>query len=87
MCKQVMPVRVTSSAIAHDHPARMARNLDPVLDLHPLEDLKVTAALIAKIRGLGMMEERQMAQPVPTVMQRKWMWISRKMPTRMRWRR
>jgi hypothetical protein len=38
----------------------MVRNPDP-LDLHPLEDLKVTAALIAKIRDLGMMDERQTA--------------------------
>jgi hypothetical protein len=81
-----MPVRATSSATAHDHPAGTVRNLDP-LDLHPLEDLKVTAAQIAKIRDPGMMDERQTARPVPAVMQRKWMWISRKMPTRMRWRR
>lgn len=78
-----MLVRATSSVTAHDHPPGMARKLD----LHLLEDPKATAALIAKILGIGTMDERQTAWVVLVVTRRKWMWISRKTPMRMRWKR
>lgn len=85
MRKQVTPVRAASSANVHDHLAAMAQKLD--LDLHLLEDLKATAALIAKIPGLVMMGERQTAQLLPVALRRKWKWTSRKTQTRMRWKR
>ena len=82
-----MPVRATRSAIVPDHPLGMAHKLGRDLDLHPQEAIKVTAALIAKTLGLEKMDKPRTVRPVLVVARRKWTWISRKTPTRMRWRR
>lgn len=79
----------TNSAIAHvrDHWLEIVPTLGREPGHRHLEDTKVTDALIAKILVLERTGDRPMARWSPVVIRRKWMWTSRRMRTKMRWRK
>lgn len=81
--------KATNSAIAHvrDHWLEMVPTLGREPGHRPLEDTKATDALIAKILVLERTRDRPTARRAPVVIRRKWMWTSRRMRTKMRWRK
>lgn len=65
----------------------MAQRTDPVLGHRHLEDSEMTVVLVAKTLGVGMMDEKPMARQPPALTRRRWMLISRRMQTKMKWKK
>lgn len=87
--KQDLRLEATSfvTARARDHQLVMAQRTGLHLDHHYLEEPKAIDNLIEEILGRGMTDDKPMARQALIATKRRWMWISKRMPTRTRWKR
>lgn len=65
----------------------MGPETDLVLGRRLPEGTRVIAGLIVETLGLEMTDGRSMARQAPFATRWRWMWISRRMPKRRRWRK